>query len=295
MWGDTGRRSALCLGVLSITDSPPTIRLVPKTDLPIGRTNRTTMTDRASSWSVTINNPQASDYEDMDMARSKGWKVEGQVEKGETGTTHLQLYVKTPQVRFSALKKAFPRAHIEVARNVAALRNYVAKEETKVADLPEQDSMYPSLNRLWEMVFQKFDIGFDKDGWDQFALMENECVKFYRDSDTEDMNMDPLRWLGEVVAGFIKEGYFVEHHICNPAVRMQWKNFHKEILFRAFRKVRARQQQTQTNVSDTDRQTDMSCVQSALIPVLGDDITNANEEEDNDSQASSQDGSQDSS
>lgn len=98
------------------------------------------MTDRqtrATCWSLTINNPTKSDEEWIQQARQKGWQVEGQLEKGKEGTEHYQLMVKTPQVRFSAVKKQFPRAHIEIARNPAALAQYVAKEETREADLPK--------------------------------------------------------------------------------------------------------------------------------------------------------------
>lgn len=71
----------------------------------------------------------------MEAARSKGWGVEGQLEEGEEGTQHYQLMVKTPQERFAALKKVFPTAHIEVARNKKALEQYVHKEDTRVEKL----------------------------------------------------------------------------------------------------------------------------------------------------------------
>lgn len=79
------------------------------------------MTDRATAWSLTINNPTEADEENIQHARQKGWKVIGQLEQGENGTKHYQLLVKTPRIRFGGVKKEFPRAHVEVARNVAAL------------------------------------------------------------------------------------------------------------------------------------------------------------------------------
>lgn len=48
---------------------------------------------------------------------------------------HYQLMVKTPQERFAAIKKVFPTAHIEVARNQKALEQYVHKEDTRVEPL----------------------------------------------------------------------------------------------------------------------------------------------------------------
>ena len=107
-------------------------------------------TVRATCWSVTINNPIAADEENIALARQKGWKVEGQLEKGKGGDSHYQLSVKTPQVRFSQVKAQFPRAHIEVARNPTALQQYVVKEETRVAAIPTSQEMYPSQQRVWE-------------------------------------------------------------------------------------------------------------------------------------------------
>jgi len=221
-------------------------------------------TNRATCWSVTINNPTPSDYEEMDMARSKGWKVEGQVEKGENGTPHRQLCVRTPQVRFSAMKKAFARGHIEVARNVVALRNYVAKEETKVSELPAQDNKYPSLAKTWELIFESF-YTHDKDGWDECALYDGK-VRLYRDQDQRELESDPLAWLGEATATLIKQGYFVEHHVCNPSVRSQWKNFHEEILIRAFNNIEARRKAAENKQSD--RQTDDAFETKLNIPTI---------------------------
>jgi len=88
-------------------------------------------TIRSTCWSLTINNPTKDDVEQINLARQRGWKVEGQLEKGLEGTQHYQLRLMTPQVRFSSVKKAFPRAHIEVARDPIALGKYVTKEATK--------------------------------------------------------------------------------------------------------------------------------------------------------------------
>jgi len=89
-------------------------------------------TKRGTIWSVTINNPTK---EEVGGTLPPGWSLEGQYEKGEAeGTTHFQGLLKTTQVRFSAVKKQFPRAHIELARNAAALKEYVHKEETRVGE-----------------------------------------------------------------------------------------------------------------------------------------------------------------
>lgn len=113
------------------------------------------MDSRATAWSVTLNMktiPRDKCEEYIGRARQNNWNVEGQIEQGEQGTQHYQLLVRTPQVRFSAVKKMFPTAHIEVCRNVAAMKNYVHKEETRVEELKSVENKYVS----WKDVRDKF-------------------------------------------------------------------------------------------------------------------------------------------
>jgi hypothetical protein len=170
------------------------------------------MSDRATCWSVTINNPLPADDENIALAKQKsGWKVEGQLEKGENGTPHYQLMVKTPQVRFGSIKKAFPRAHIEPARNVKALAEYVHKSDTKVAELPVNDK-YPSLTVLWDL----FDI-----------YLKTSCEVISNDQD------DRLRQFDDFIACYIELGYHVETMGVNPQVRSAVKKYGVSLVFRA--------------------------------------------------------------
>lgn len=202
------------------------------------------MTQRASVWSVTINNPISADEENIALVRQKGWKVEGQKEKGESGTEHYQLLVKTPQVRFSALKKAFPRAHIEVARNVKALEQYVQKEETRVGGLQVESDKYPSLSKLWQM----------------YAIYIEENRLFF----------PMLSWSGDehleqfdlFINELIFKGYHVETMAVNPSTRSCVKKFGYPILLRAQNENNGLYPQTE------DRQTDEESIQEV-------DITNA--------------------
>lgn len=186
------------------------------------------MSQRGSAWSVTINNPQSQDEEYMNLARQRGWKVEGQLEVGTQGTPHYQLLVKTPQVRFSAVKKAFPRAHIELARNVDALQTYVHKEETRQAELPSRSEMYPSMQKLWSLFYEwmdKGDLFKEYDNWkqDKWLCKFDLFIKYA-----------------------IMEGYVVETMAVNPQIRAIVKNYGYEIICREF------------NRRQTDRQTDDS-------------------------------------
>ena len=96
--------------------------------------------DRNRHWLVVINNPTAEDDINIDRARQKGWKVVGQKEMGKEGTEHYQLYVHSTQQRFSGIKHAFPRAHIEVCRNPDAVKQYSQKDETRVGALPQSNN-----------------------------------------------------------------------------------------------------------------------------------------------------------
>lgn len=183
------------------------------------------MTQRATAWSITINNPVSADEENISLARQKGWKVEGQLEKGEQGTPHYQLLVKTPQIRFSAVKKQFPRAHIEVARNVAALEQYVHKEETREGELKQQSELYPSLQRLWDMLAEWIN---DKNIHHKWMSSDEEYRLFQFDKFINDK---------------IYEGYVVETMAVNPQVRSSIKHYGINIVIRSLHR-------------QTDRQTD---------------------------------------
>jgi len=223
-------------------------------------------TTRSNNWSVTINNPTAKDEEEINSARQRGWKVEGQLERGENGTPHYQLIVKTPQVRFSAVKKAFSRAHIEIARNPKALENYCKKEETREGQLSDQQEHYPSLKKYWQLVLKEMLYGFDKDGLDYFAIMDGK-IKMYRREDEEEATDEQLKDLHKrAVGSLIRQGYFVEVYFCNPQNRSAFKEFAKSLLLRAHQ---------QMYDEDNDRQTDTN-ENGFTHNVMVIDIPNAN-------------------
>lgn len=163
------------------------------------------------------------DDDDITMANAtNGWKVTGQLEKGENGTEHYQLMVRTPQVRFSAVKKAFPRAHIEVARNPADLAKYVTKVDTRIGAMPNSD-WYPSQAAFYTLICD---------------VVRNESKKPTLPSDTEVLAMmqgkskDPLEQFDRAVKALIAQGYHCEHHGCNPQVRSAWRLYRDSMLTR---------------------------------------------------------------
>lgn len=186
---------------------------------------------RATCWSVTINNPIAADEENIAQARQSGWKVDGQLEKGENGTPHYQLIIKTPQVRFSAVKKQFPRAHIEIARNPAALEEYVHKDDTREALLAQQSDLYPSLQKVWDMFY------------DWLSLDGN--VTHFCSSD-EDRR---LTYFDEYICEKIEEGYVLETIAVNPQIRSSIKKYGRSIIIRSKVRRQTDRQTAQNNIS----------------------------------------------
>lgn len=202
--------------------------------------------DRSIYWSVTINNPRDDDEENIAMARRRGWTVEGQQEVGKEGTPHLQLLVNTrTQQRFTALKKAFPRAHIEMARNPKALKQYVHKEETRVAELTNSEKYVSSQKQLWSLAVD---------------VLESDAIpKEYRILAGEDRayhdRFDPLTALDYACDVLIRRGFYcIETMAVNPQTRSAWVKFWRAIIAR-------RQQDRQT-----DRQAELFS-QQVDIPV----------------------------
>lgn len=185
-------------------------------------------TTRATSWSITINNPTKSDEENIQLARQKsGWSVIGQLERGENGTPHYQLMLKTPQVRFSAIKNAFPRAHIEIARNAVALETYVQKDETRIGEI-ESNAMYPSLTKMWDLFY---DFKYDWD-FENYNLFNKE------------------QWLDhfdEFISWSISVGYHTETMAVNPQIRAIVAKFMPAIFVRVVNIRRQTDRQTPEN------------------------------------------------
>lgn len=85
----------------------------------------------SKSFILTINNPNVE--EELSALRRHCKYFIGQLERGESGTPHLQILYQHPtKVRPTAIKKLFERAHIEIARDPRACIKYCSKEETRI-------------------------------------------------------------------------------------------------------------------------------------------------------------------
>jgi len=197
---------------------------------------------KATNWSVTINNYTPKDDENIAQARQKGWSVEGQKEIcPTTGTPHYQLFVKTKgQQRGTAMKKAFPRGHIEVARNVEDLKNYVHKPETADGVIPGRNDLYPSLQTMWDMFY------------DWLVLDQNYKEFCSVGPDAKLVMFD--KFIGEKIT----QGYVLETMAVNPQMRSCVKLFGREIAIRS-----------KTRRQTADRQTAENIISSSSITANG--------------------------
>lgn len=174
------------------------------------------MSDRATCWSITINNPLKTDYE---IPLPVGWKMEGQLERGELGTEHYQGMLRTPQVRFSAVKRQFPKAHIEVARNKEALRKYVHKDDTRVAEVTSIPTIFE-----YQTIIAKQWIE------DDFQERFKRAIKSDKVPDIDEVAMC---YIDSLVSADIRSGRRGAEWIAiNPMWRSSWKKFWRDIIIR---------------------------------------------------------------
>jgi hypothetical protein len=178
----------------------------------------TSVNDRATCWSITINNPTK---EEIELTLPAGWVLEGQVEVGEQGTEHYQGMLCTPQVRFKAVKRIFPRAHLEIARDKKALKAYVHKEDTRVREV--QQSAGLTVFALQDKVIEL---------WNDNDFKEFQELTRYADDAY-------LRYADCIVRTLITEGMGggIEYVAINPMWRTSWKKFGESIVQRFQRRV----------------------------------------------------------
>lgn len=173
---------------------------------------------RSTCWSITINNPVPSDLPVKEALPAK-WSYEGQLEEGKEGTTHYQGMLLTPQVRFSQVKKIFPRAHIEVAKNKTALQKYVHKEDTRLVEIPTVSSSVPTL--------------FDYQSTVAGSWVPEKFDEWVKKLPNEPEGEVALMYVDSLVSEDIKKGVRgIEFIAINPMWRSSWKKFYRSIIFR---------------------------------------------------------------
>lgn len=178
--------------------------------------------ERGTCWSITINNPTDDDLKPS-FPNNK-WVMKGQIEQGKEGTVHYQGMLTTPQVRFSAVKKALPRAHIELAKNRQALEKYVQKEDTRVAVVQNIHNNIPTLFDYQHTVASKWDD-------EEFRTF---CAKYDNDYIIKHgMGEIALLYVDTIVAKDIEDGMCgIEYIAINPMWRSAWKKFWRQMVRR---------------------------------------------------------------
>jgi len=168
--------------------------------------------------------------------------------------------VTTPQVRFSAVKKVFPRAHIEIARNKQALAKYVHKEETRereVVNIPTLFEYQTIIASLWEE--------------DEFQSRWNTAIE--KATVTYSPNIDDIAmsYLDDIVARDIETGRRGAEFIAiNPMWRSSWKKFWRSIIKRRD----AQEEQAKYQASGTqDAQDQNEVVSNSGVCVNEADVT----------------------
>lgn len=107
--------------------------------------NTSTPDFRCTHWCMTINNYDQSVIDTLKTFP----KYIFQEETGKNGTKHLQCLV-SKRMRFSTLKRMFPRAHIEKCKNVRASIKYCSKTETRTGQLYSKVYLpYTGIRDLW--------------------------------------------------------------------------------------------------------------------------------------------------
>lgn len=179
------------------------------------------MTERGTCWSLTINNPTPEDV----RCELPGWILGGQYEEGAEGTRHFQGILKTPQVRFSAVKHAFPRAHIEKARNPEALAKYVRKEDTRVSAF--ETTSTKNIFQAQDLICAMWDEEEFRRYWPQKPMIE------WTDKDHTNHEEAILKYVDVLLSKQISQGETgLEFTGINPMWRSSWKKFYRAILNR---------------------------------------------------------------
>lgn len=192
-----------------------------------------TTTDRSCYWSITINNPTEDDFIRWEGLKAEKWvkKVLGQLEQGENETPHIQGMLNTDSVRFSQIKKALPRAHIEVASKPAALAKYVQKAETRLAPLPTtkvatQADVQRECLTLALDDYKRHNINSANTRDEFYNWMTFHHLKYRTWSES---------LLDAAVKKLVRDGFFgIEFVMCNNQVRLAFKKYFCEIVIREY-------------------------------------------------------------
>lgn len=205
---------------------------------------------KTGRWCITMWLTEGRTTETLDaltQAMPTDWALEGQIEQGVDSQEklHAQLFLKTPQCRGSRIAKFFPNCYIDEARNPFALKNYVHKEETRVAEFRTIENRSPQ----WSVVCDKF---YD---W----LVVNQPARVYEQDDERKLKL----W-DEFIGLSIREGMRIDVIGVNPQYRSciirYWDAY-----------VHCAEQRTMSSTPSIDEKTDRRTLEKVVAdpPSLG--------------------------
>lgn len=197
------------------------------------------MSEKASAWSITINNPNDDDLRQWESLKGLHWvrEVTGQLEQGENGTPHIQGCLKTTHVRFSQVKRALPRAHIEPARSVAALERYVVKAATRVAPIPTTKvaTQADVQRRLYQLTCSTLGLDTNHTNPTQIeqAIRDMEARIWTAMDYKGNSNHFAISMVNQAVSSFVRDGYYgIEFVMSNGQVRSAFVTHFSAIVIR---------------------------------------------------------------
>lgn len=168
---------------------------------------------RNRAWCYTINNP--TDEEVMKLERLGALRHVCGREVGESGTPHLQGYVRFEQpCAFSWWRNQFPRAHVEIRRGTEHQAvEYCKKDGQLVVDLGQDEPDYTPVdssgskrNRETEEVLQEIDAG-----WNAYQIRQKHPAFFFH-------NMQKIGWYSRYAKRFRREEYDIITHVSDKDV-----------------------------------------------------------------------------
>lgn len=163
-------------------------------------------------YSVVINNPTDTDKAQIDAATQAGWRVVGQLEKGDNGTPHYQLCVTAP-VEWKTMKSHFTRANIQEAEDPEALEKYCTKKATRVLDLT---NVKPKSKKREQYSSADFYNDVFHEAYEQNGEGTDELINKDNNLQTYDAAVNQL---------ILQNGYDIAVRATRPDVRSAYRKY----------------------------------------------------------------------
>lgn len=108
---------------------------------------------RARNWFFTLNNPTD---ESEDMIKSCGGEYLYQLEKGKSGTPHLQgVIIFKNALSLKSVRKKIKGAHLMICNNLKKSAQYCSKEDTKIGEVITNSEKLVRLTQMTQQNSEK--------------------------------------------------------------------------------------------------------------------------------------------